>query len=88
MQCYSARLKEQEPRRPVDAAVKDECFKGGINPSTGIRFLVKFGSLRLPRLTLNAAVCSEIQVPRVMLGGGAKKGSRGGGWAQGRHIVS
>ena len=46
-----------------------------INPSTGIRFLVKFGSLRLPRLTLNAAVCSEIQVPRVMLGGGAKKGS-------------
>ena len=64
------------------------CRSRQINPSTGIRFLVKFGSSRLPRLTLNAAVCSEIQVPRVMLGGGAKKGSRGGGWAQGRHIVS
>lgn len=57
-----------------------------INPSTGIRFLVKFSSSRLPRLTLNAAVCSGIRSPRVMLGGGAKKGSRGGGWAQGRHI--
>ena len=59
-----------------------------INPSSRQPFLADFGFLRRPRLTLNAAVCSEIKAPRVMLGGGAKKGSRGGGWAQGRHIVS
>ena len=54
-----------------------------LNPRMGTRFLADLGFLRPPRLTLNAAVCSKPRAPRVMLGGGSKKGSRGGGRAQG-----
>ena len=54
-----------------------------LNPRMGTRVLPDFGFLRPPRLTLNVAVCSETQPRRLMLGGGAKKGSRGDGRAHG-----
>ena len=52
------------------------------------RFLVDFGFLRPPRLTLDVAVCSKSQAPRIMLGGGRERASRRVDRAQECHIVS
>ena len=51
-----------------------------INPSTRQQFLPDFGFLRLPRLTLNAAMRSETKASRLMSGGGGGEGVEG--WCQ------
>ena len=50
--------------------------------------MVEIAFPRPPRLTLDAAVGSEIKPPRVMLRGGAEKGARGAIGAQGGLILS
>ena len=49
-----------------------------INPSRGHRFLAGSAFPRPPRLTLDPVRTSEVKPPRLMLGGGAERGWRGG----------
>ena len=50
-----------------------------INPRMGLRFSASFAFLRPPRLTLNEVMWSTAKPPRLMLGGGAERGSGRGG---------
>ena len=59
-----------------------------VNPSMRHGFLAVSAFPRPPRLTLNRVLWSHMSPSRLMLGGGAEKGSGGGGRAQGGPISS